>query len=473
VSASTDTVTAVSGRSIVGTRSDTLRSHRFVLARVVGALAFRDPDPPAAATRGTAGGLLAGALVAVVGVAAVAGYGVLHPGASTAWRNGQSVIVERETGAVFVFRDGRLHPMLNYTSALLVLGAVRPGTVLVSGAALAGIPRTGPVGIPGAPATLPPASALLNGAWTLCSRPAGRSVESVLRIGRGADRPGQPVRGRALFAVTPAGDLALVTNDHRYAIRDPEPVLTALDLRTRNPMPVAPAVLSAIPPGPDLGRVHLPWGSRSGVPGYPTGQVFTTQTQGGTREYGVAVPAGLAAVTQVQADLILADPAAVTAKATSPVALTPAAFGQLPVATSLIPTGTAAPPATTPTPIDPPGGTVCASIGAESTAVTVGDTVGRSPGELRTGGDGTGVADWVYLPPGHASVVEARPPGAASGQLNLVTDLGTRYPVPSVEVLAMLGFAGVRPQPMPAAVVALVPAGRVLEPAAAAVPVGS
>ncbi|GAB3818076.1 hypothetical protein GCM10027605_69960 [Micromonospora zhanjiangensis] len=64
-------------------------------------------------------------------------------------------------------------------------------------------------------------------------------------------------------------------------------------------------------------------------------------------------------------------------------------------------------------------------------------------------------------------VEAAAAPGATGGALCVVTDLGRRYPVAGGEVLGMLGYGKVTPLRLPAAVVALVPAGTVLDPVAA------
>jgi hypothetical protein len=77
----------------------------------------------------------------------------------------------------------------------------------------------------------------------------------------------------------------------------------------------------------------------------------------------------------------------------------------------------------------------------------------------------------VSLPPGRGAVVSSRAaPDVTDGVLYLVTDLGVRYQVPSPDVLAMLGYAGVKPVPLPAEVVALLPTGPGLNPQAARAP---
>src|SRR3954447_12973999 len=173
----------------MASRADQLHSRQFTVQRVVAALAMRDADAATAPGRRIGGALLAGLLFGALGGAAGGVYAVLRPGGDASWRDGTSVIVEAETGARFVYRDGVLYPVLNYSSARLVLGA-NASTVRASRSALAGVPRGHPVGIAGAPDALPAAADLLPGNWTLCSRPASTaagasppSVESVLRVG--------------------------------------------------------------------------------------------------------------------------------------------------------------------------------------------------------------------------------------------------------------------------------------------------
>ena len=61
-------------------------------------------------------------LLAALAVAAVAVYGSLRPSGGTDWRVAGTIIVERESGARFVYLEGKLHPVLNYASALLIVG---------------------------------------------------------------------------------------------------------------------------------------------------------------------------------------------------------------------------------------------------------------------------------------------------------------------------------------------------------------
>jgi type VII secretion protein EccB len=454
-------------------RTEHLRAHQFTMQRVTAALALRDPDPVGSPIGRGAGAAFAGVMVAVVALAAVAAYGVLRPGDDTSWREGRSVIIERETGARFVYRGGLLHPTLNYASALLILGSSVPATAIVSHASLADVPRGVPLGIVGAPDPLPAARDLLTGAWTLCSRSGAGSAESLLVVGGpvAKEQGGEPLGPRAaVLAVDPTGAYHLLWHGHRYAIRDPGIVLTALAWRGRSPVAIAAALLNAVPAGDDLApmRVVGP-GRHSAVPGHRVGEVVVGTSQSGARQFGLVRPEGIAAITQVQADLLLADPA--NDAGGGPVALTAAQLAAAPQAPSLEPTGDSAPPATTPDLLQPHDrGGVCASFVDAATQPRLSVYTARPGAAGETHAARAGV-DWIAVQPGHGSIVDSvAAPADGSGLLGVVSDLGVFSAVPSAAVLATLGYSGVRPQELPSALVALLPRGNPLDPAAVVVP---
>ena len=71
---------------------------------------------------------------------------LIRPGGATSWKDGNAVIVEKETGTRYIFRDGQLHPVINYASALLALGT-SARTLQVSRNSLTGTPRGTQIGI--------------------------------------------------------------------------------------------------------------------------------------------------------------------------------------------------------------------------------------------------------------------------------------------------------------------------------------
>ncbi|GAA4693044.1 type VII secretion protein EccB [Phytohabitans rumicis] len=407
----------------MSSRQDQLHSYQFMVQRVVAALVMRDADPGRSPFRRAAGAALASVVVAAIGIGGAAIYGTVAGAGTPDWRDGRSVLVEKESGARYVYRDGALHPVPNHVSALLIVG---PGaqTVLVSGRSIEGEPRGVPLGIADAPDALPDARRLTTAAWQVCSTSDARWAVLV-----GARATGAALADRAVLARHPEGALHLIWQARRHLLRDRDLVLAALGWTGERPLPVAAALLDALPAGPDLARVAG-----------PVGEVFVVASQGGGRQYAVAVDGGLAPITQVQADLLLTD-----LDQAAPTPLSQGAFADRPKVASPFPAGL---PATTP--VLAAAGPVCGEVRDDSgvAEVRVEATVPRAG---------------VTVEPGRAALVEA-------GAVHIVTDRGRRHAMSDREVPALLGYADVRPLRVPRAVLELVPAGATLDPSAARSP---
>jgi hypothetical protein len=303
-------------------------------------------------------------------------------------------------------------------------------------------------------------------------------AESLLRVGWAPGTPALRTAGPqdadGVLAVDPNGGLHLLWNQRRFALRDPGLVLAAFAWPATSATPVPAAVLNAIPAGPDLGPPSTPRGDApSAVPGLRVGEVFTVSNPDGGRLYGVALANGVRLVTEVQAVLLVADEANGGSAARE---LSPAVYATARQLAPLIPTGDDAPPPEIPTQVRPgEQGGICATFEAGSAlpALAVVDALAPVAGELPTA-RGAGVAlhaDHIAVPPGRGVVVESLASATSDrGSLAVVTDLGLRFAVPSAQVLAMLGYGGVTPVRLPAALVALVPAGPALDPATAVLP---
>ncbi|MEU3458071.1 type VII secretion protein EccB [Micromonospora sp. NPDC006766] len=450
-------------------RQDQLHSYQFTVQRAVAALVMRETDPARSPFRRLAGAGLASVLVAVIALGGVALYG-LFAGGGSSWRDPGAVIVEKESGARFVYRENTLHPVLNYASALLIIGADRPKTVLVSRRSIEGVPRGLPLGIPDAPDSLPSSGRLATAAWTVCSvdvTEAGRAeVRSALLIGR--DAPGGRSLGeQALLLRHPDGSLHLLWHGRRYLLRDPDRVLAALAATPARATAVAPALLNTVPAGADLAPPsvrHLGEPSDR-VDGATVGDVYLVRNSGGSRQYAVAERDGLAGITEFQAALLLAR----TGQG-DPKPITLGRFAALPKLSDRAPAGPAAPPAAPPRLATADGGALCAKVSDDAGVPDV--RVGVRPPDLTAAPpravDQGGLADRVMVEPGRGAVVEAVPaPGAAGGAICVVTDLGRRHVLTGPDVLGMLGYAGVHPVRLPASLVSLIPAGSPLDPTAA------
>jgi type VII secretion protein EccB len=104
---------------------------------------------------------------------------------------GQSAILaDRDTGAIYVLVDGRLHPAVNLTSARLISGQANNPTFVKTNE-LAKYPQGPSVGIAGAPAAMPLQTGD-NSEWTICdtaseksgSPPVVTAIGGPLSVGR-------------------------------------------------------------------------------------------------------------------------------------------------------------------------------------------------------------------------------------------------------------------------------------------------
>ncbi len=457
----------------MASRQDQLHSYQFTVQRVVSALVMRDTDPARSPFRRTAGATLAGILLGALALAAVAVYGVLAPGGGTDWRDGGAVIVERESGARYVYVSGVLHPVPNYASALLVIGSGEAHSVTVARASLDGVPRGAPLGIPGAPDPLPDRGRLAGAPWAVCSaRLADGPPESIVYVGRSPGGGVALADGTGLLVATPDGTGYLVWRHNRYRV--PRVALGALAWGAEPLTPVAPALVNSLAAGPDLAAPALPGGGPSKVPGLRVGQVVVETVPGGAKQYAVALADGLAAISELQAALLLAE------SGTPQKELSPAEFAAGLTAPPLIPTGPLAPPASRPELARPQGADrgLCVTVGGPKDTLAFDVPVSAAGGPVAApvaasrAPAGSVSADRVVVEPGRGAVVSAVPSPHAPGALSVVSELGIRYPVPGTDVLTLLGYQGINPVPLPAGLVALLPVGPTLDPTAARTPTG-
>ncbi|MGC5051576.1 type VII secretion protein EccB [Micromonospora sp. DT48] len=451
----------------MASRQDQLHSYQFTVQRTVAALVTRDPDPARSPLRRLAGAGLAGLLVASIGLGGTALYGLVTGDGAT-WRDPGAVIVERESGARFVYREDKLHPVLNYASALLIIGVQRPKTVLVSRRSIDGVPRGLPLGIRDAPDSLPAAAGLTTAPWTVCSvspTEHASATRSVLLVGT-SDSGGRPLGRDALLLRDPGGRLHLLWQQRRHLIRDADRVLAALAITRSRSVPVAAALLNAVPAGTDLAPLDPPGvGRRSArVAGARVGDVLVVSNPGGGRQYAVVLRDGLAAITELQAGLLLA-----RTGQREPERISLGRFAALPQLPDLVPAGPDAPPGTLPRLATSDSSTICARVGDDTGRVDLrlGGELPPLPPVSERPTDATS-ADHVVVEPGRGAIVESvATPGAGGGAISVVTDLGRRYALAGPEVTGMLGYGDVPPVRLPAGVVSLVPAGAPLDPTVA------
>ncbi|WP_238017830.1 type VII secretion protein EccB [Dactylosporangium sp. AC04546] len=465
---------------------DQLQAYQFLVQRATSALVTGETDPEHPPFRRSAIASLTGVALAILALAGFGVYGLIVPGGNSAWRMDDVVIVEKETGTRYVNLNGRLHPVTNYVSALLLLGK-HGSTVLVSRNSIVGVPRGPRIGIPDAPDALPAGNRLLSGSWSLCSVPASdvagsRIEESVLLVGATPAGGRDLVDQALLVELVTTGERFLVWRGHRHRVDDYTAVGAGLALATESWARVGRSWLDVLPEGEPIGPIEL---ARAGAPSTAVpgradiraGALLMVQTTGGGQQYYLAEADALRPITELQYDI---------QRAYSPTlaAYSGADPGAVPLAPSLAAAArqrspgnadAGAAPATRPEMVRlrDKEATMCATFGPGDTAPRLSIDPALPPADpltatARRSADGMPLADRVHVPPGWAAVIEAMPsPLAPVGTLTVVTDMGRRYPVATPEVLPMLGYSAVRPVRLPAGLVARLPEGPGLDPVAA------
>lgn len=455
------------------TKRDQLQAYMFVVGRVKAAVLRANPDAASLPFRRSTSSTIVGVLVTVVVTAVCFVIGLLFPGNNDSWRTGDSIILAKETGARYVLLQGVLHPVLNYSSAKLLLGP-GAGVVTVSSDSLRGAPRGVPIGIPGAPDTIPDADQLLTAAPMSCSRPLDQGDRPRLLVAGGVEVPTRPT-DEAVLVEGPEGDQHVVWQGQRFRVAD-RSVLFATGL-TGVARPVPQFWLNTLLPRADLRPPEIVGRGEPSVrvPGLGvlvSGEVVVVQGVDGTRQYQVALPEGLAPVSEFVAALITADPRTAEAGALPSTRTVPgSAVAGLPQ-TQLVGV-----PASWPVTVPATGGVrvddlLCTVLPAGSaaddppqllTAVTddVAAAVGRLPADR----------DYIVMRPGSGLLAQASAvPGVANGALFFVSDLGVRYALPSVAAAESLGLSPSSAVGVSAELLAGIPQGPALDPTAALAP---
>jgi type VII secretion protein EccB len=449
---------------------DEVAAERFRRRRLRSALLQGDPDSPKTPLARLGAGVYGGLAVTVLLLAVAGIYGVLQPGGSTAWQERGAFVVD-DAGARYVYRDGVLHPVLNYASARLLLGDDLH-VVSVSTASLAPAVRGPMIGIPGAPDSLPDAAHIAGADWSVCA--VGRAVDDQLL--HTEIRPGMAAAGSAVpedagyLVRTETGRTFLIWSGHAHQV--PEEWLEALHYHTADPIQVQESFVTALPAGEPLDPPEI---AGLGEPGpalpasvQPTtiGTIYADRTNA----FYVLTRDGLASLTPLQAQLLLADPAVNAAyPGSSPTPLKVSQAQVTEAAPKPLPAPAGPPLAAAPAQVPtlqalPPGEQqLCARyLGGADPDLAVG------PAEASAGATSTGA---VRLTAGTGSLIAQRSGAESTGStVYLVTETGVRYPLSGQRAAEALGLAEAPVAQLPPELIAALPVGPTLDPATAAAP---
>ncbi|OSC42969.1 type VII secretion protein EccB [Mycobacterium decipiens] len=448
--------------------------YRFLVRRIECALLFGDIPAANATLRARTASLAVGCVLAIIAMTGCAFVALLRPQLAL----GQATIVMgRESGALYVRVGDTWHPVLNLASARLI-AATNANPQPVRDSELGRTKRGPLLGISGAPQLLAPPLSALESVWTICDSDDGGSTTVV--VGPGNDSSGHRLAAEQTILVAPEfGSPAYLLYDGRRAVVDlADPaVVWALRLGGRVPHVVAQSLLNAVPEAPPITvpRIRGAGRASTALPGFPVGTVVRITRSYGDELYAV-LDAGVQRIGQVAADLLRFGgsqlSANVSAVAPDVIRATPT-VATLPVSTY---------PDRVPTPLNGRSGnaasTLCvawtpARSGAARIAFLAGNgppvPAGQVPVTLSQA-DGHGPAlDAVYVPPGRSAYIVSRSlSGGGTGTRYLVTDTGVRFAIHDDDAAHDLGLpAAAAPAPWP--VLAILPCGPELSRANASV----
>lgn len=469
----------------MASKRDQLQAYQFLVQRVVSALIMRETDPEQPPFRRPGVAAFGSIALAVLILGGFGVYGLLVPGGKTSWQDGRSIILEKETGTRFVYLNGRLHPVLNYASAVLALGS-KAEVRRVSRRSLAGTPRGPLVGISGAPDALPDHKQLLTGAWSMCSEPVtdptGATVdESVLMVGSGPAGGRELGEAAILVRELESRDQYLIWRGHRHLIKRADAGTVAPALQSVPWATIGAEMVDALPAGEPIGPVRLAGiGAASrAVPGHAklkVGMLLYADTSAG-RQHFLVERNRLRPISALQHDIQRAyRPTAGAYGGRQP---TGVPIGLLAIGRARL--APAAQDAPGRMPLRRPrfeatrgdGSALCATYqpGGQVPTLSVDARMPRPDPMTATegrAGQGIPLADRVVVPPGSAAIVEAMPSATApAGTLGIVTDLGIHHPVASAQTLAAFGYGDAPRVKLPAGLLARVPTASTLDPEAA------
>lgn len=458
-------------------RRDQLQAYKFLTRRALAALVAGEPDVPEAPMRRISLTTVTGIMVAVLVIAGFAVFGLIRPGNNTSITSG-TVYIERETGTDFVLlSDGQLHPALNYTSAALAVGQHgKVATKTVSSGALAKKPHGAPVGIAGAPPSLPRStSRIVSMPWTVCSHAEQQGASSDLAkvtVTIGGDAGSTHLApDDGVVAATPEtrGLPFLLWHGQRLSIHS-QNIATALGLQTGNPLIVGSSLIDALPPGPSLTTPTVPDAGQPGpsIGGAPTlvGQLVEATDD---HSFRVVLRDGITDVlTPVEVDLLRT--LAIGGQPRDPVSTRLASVLRAPVSNNpdeLLRQFKGL-PSSVPTIPDAPtqAGGVCVIYTANA-PMALSVPQGTAPSDNGTVGESAesqqGVADAVNVPASKAAIAVSSNGAAAR---YIIVAPGKKYAA-SGQAIDSLGYSSVTPASVPPQLLLLVPSGPALDPTAA------
>ncbi|KAN99140.1 ESX-3 secretion system protein EccB3 [Mycobacterium tuberculosis variant bovis B2 7505] len=292
---------------------------RFVMRRIAAGIALHDTRMLVDPLRTQSRAVLMGVLIVITGLIGSFVFSLIRP-------NGQAgsnaVLADRATAALYVRVGEQLHPVLNLTSARLIVGRpVSPTTV--KSTELDQFPRGNLIGIPGAPERMVQNTST-DANWTVCdglnapSRGGADGVGVTVIAGPLEDTGARAAAlgpGQAVLVDSGAGTWLLWDGKRSPIDLADHAVTSGLGLGADVPAPriIASGLFNAIPEAPPLTAPIIPDAGNPasfGVPA-PIGAVVSSyalkdsgKTISDTVQYYAVLPDGLQQISPVLAAIL-------------------------------------------------------------------------------------------------------------------------------------------------------------------------
>ncbi|TXI50988.1 type VII secretion protein EccB [Mycolicibacter arupensis] len=266
---------------------------RFLVRRIASGVALHDTRMLVEPLRAQSRSVLMGAVLLVAGLAGCFVLTLIRPNSAA---DGDPVLADRSTSALYVRVGDQLHPVLNLTSARLIAGRpVNPTPVRQE--VLDKFPRGNLLGIPGAPErTVQNASA--DADWTVCDAVSG-TASGVTLVAGPLDSSGSRAEtlepDHAVLVDNGAGVWLLWDGKRSRIDLSDRAITAALGLdATAKPRPIAAGLFNVVPEAPPLTAPAIP--ELGSLPSYglpvPVGGVVVAHevagsSDGGLRYYAV------------------------------------------------------------------------------------------------------------------------------------------------------------------------------------------
>lgn len=285
---------------------------RFAMRRIASGLALHDTRMLTDPLRTQSRSVMMGALIVITGLIGCFIFSLIRPNGAV---GEHSVLADRDSSALYVRVDDQLHPVLNLTSARLIVGkAVQPTAAGTSG--LDKLPRGAMVGIPGAPERMVQNSSR-DADWTVCDSTSTVNPGLTVIAGpldSGPERASTLPADRAVLVTagspeTPATWLLWGGRRSLIDLGD-RAVTSALGWGSAVgvPRPIAPGLFNAIPEGMPLRVPAIPEAGAQpqftlSIP-VPVGGVVSAYGTDNSMLYYAVMSDGLQPVSPVLATLL-------------------------------------------------------------------------------------------------------------------------------------------------------------------------